>query len=327
MKERILGIDIGNQALKLVLTSGGKVQKAVCVNLPDNLIKENRIVSEEALGDFIKEAMKQNKCRARRAAIAVPSQVVYIRNTSVPMMTTKQLVVNLPYEFHDFINQEMDQYVYDYAVLGEGEDTLELLSVAASKELLAQYGTVCKRAGLKLEALIPDICAFRNLISQYEKRNQLTHGEQDYAILDMGNRSIKLHFFAKGEYEVTRNMQTGCIDAIRAYAEYTGREIHIAGTAIENGALDREMPEAVENVFSDIAVQIMRALNFYSFSNPNNNVDALYVCGGGSRLGRLLSDIAESTGLPLKQISELLPEKQRKDEIELGIQAFGITAE
>lgn len=327
MKGKILGIDIGNRFLKLVVAKNGKVIKTASTVMPENLIKENRIISEEALGDFIKESMKSNKLHAKHAAIAIPSQLVYIRNSSLPLMTTKQLAVNLPYEFHDYISQEMDQYIYDYAVLEKTEDSMNLLSVAAAKELITQYATVCRRAGLKLAALMPDICAFRNILAGYERREQLIHGEQDYAILDLGNRTIKLHFFAKGEYEVTRNMQMGCSDIIRAYAEHTGREPRIASVAIENGDLEQEIPDRVEEIFSDIAVQIMRALNFYSFSNPQNNVDTLFVCGGGSRFQRLLDDISENARLPLKQVSELLDEKQRKEDMDLGIQAFGITLE
>ena len=35
----------------------------------------------------------------------------------LPLMTEEQLRLNLPYEFHDYIGNEMDKYVFDYAMI------------------------------------------------------------------------------------------------------------------------------------------------------------------------------------------------------------------
>ena len=40
-----------------------------------------------------------------------------MRRFEMPLMTEEQLRLNLPYEFHDYIGDEMDKYVFDYAMI------------------------------------------------------------------------------------------------------------------------------------------------------------------------------------------------------------------
>ena len=54
-------------------------------------------------------------------------------------MTVKQLQLNLPFEFHDYISEPTEKYFYDYAVIEEGEKTMKLLAVACSRELIDRY--------------------------------------------------------------------------------------------------------------------------------------------------------------------------------------------
>ena len=68
----------------------------------------------------------------------------------------------------------------------------------------------------------PDIIAFRNILRSYEQEHGLKHGSADYAILDVGDRKIDLHFFSHGEYEVTRSLETGCHELMKAISELTG---------------------------------------------------------------------------------------------------------
>ena len=58
MAKTILGIDIGNDNLKLALVSGGAVRNAVTVPMPRNMIRDGHVVSVESMGEMIRTAMK-----------------------------------------------------------------------------------------------------------------------------------------------------------------------------------------------------------------------------------------------------------------------------
>ena len=117
MAKTILGIDIGTDQLKLALVKGKTVLKTAVAEMPENLLKEGRVTSRETMGELIRTTMKENGIRANRAALALPGDVVFIKNVEVPPMSAEQLQYNLPFEFKDYITGELKDYVFDYAVL------------------------------------------------------------------------------------------------------------------------------------------------------------------------------------------------------------------
>ncbi|MCF0146113.1 MAG: pilus assembly protein PilM [Eubacterium sp.] len=323
---KIIGLDIGNYRLKAAVCSNGRLEEMLTETMPDNLVKENRIVSYEAMADFIRSVLKEHKISVKHAAICLPSEAVYTRSdVTLPVMTTDQLKVNLPYEFHDYITEGMEQYVYDYAVLDMRENEMELLAVAAQKEMILKLQDMCLRAGLKPYLIAPEFMAFRNLILEEERRRGIEHGSRDYAILDIGDLSIKIHFFTKGEYEVTRALDYGCRTFAQACAEEAGQDVHITRLNIEARRMDAVSEEVLGDYYGQIAVQIMRVLNFYNFNNPHGGLDMLYFCGGGSMIPELMAEIQEMTGLEQKSLVNIMADSQIPDDkIILSPQACGI---
>lgn len=329
-KNRMLGIDIGNYRTKLTLCQNQVPVQFVTERTPQNLVKESRITSWEAAGDFIRELMKSNGISCRFAAVAIPENQTYIRRMELPLMTISQLKVNLPFEFHDYITEDLDQYIYDYAVIRRDEKKMELLAVAARKDLIQKYTVMCKRAGLTLQIMAPEVMALRNILQDYERRHNIERGSQDYVILDAGDRTIDLHFFPKGEYEITRSMEPGCHALSKAYADAIGlnentvKNMDMSALETEKDSIQDD--QQIQGLYSDMAVQIMRVLNFYSFNNPNNNIDKLYYCGGGSRISDLMREIAANVELPQISVADLIEAKPEFDEdMILGSQSFGIT--
>lgn len=201
---------------------------------------------------------------------------------------------------------------------------MHMVAVAASKELISSHQQMAKRAHIKLESIEPaSVPLFRYL----EKRIKgIPEGDtpQDFAILDLGNTSVKLHFFTKGQYEVTRSMDYGVGAASERISEESGQDIHISRVNLETNGGDVLSEPYLEDVFSDLASRIMRVLNFYNFNNRNNTLEELYYFGGGALLEPLLGDISEAIPLKLKSLSELLTIKHKLTDEEALIGALAI---
>ena len=125
MAKTILGVDIGYDSLKLALVNGKTVRKTAVVPMPKNLIREGRIVSTETMGELIRRTMREHGIRSSQAAIALPNETVFIRSVTMPLMTIDQLNYNLPFEFRDYITDELKDYYYDYAVVSTSEESRE----------------------------------------------------------------------------------------------------------------------------------------------------------------------------------------------------------
>lgn len=191
MAGKYLGIEVEDRFLKIVIMNKGRVTRTVLEVMPDNMVVGGRIAAFHALAEYLREVIKSNKIRVRNAVFALPSESYYIRRVRLPRMTHRQLLINIPYEFHDYLQDEPDQYVYDYAVLSSDEQELELLIAAFSKEQITQYKAMCKRAGLTLVKLVPDVLALQQIVlppedpasrkkrlAQEEKQRAAQHREE-----------------------------------------------------------------------------------------------------------------------------------------------------
>ncbi len=324
-----LGIDIGNNRLKVAVKSHGSVKKMISEVVPDGLMSENHLVSYDAMGDFLREVLKRNRVSIKKAHLCMPIHEVYLRTAVLPMMSISQLRVNLPYEFHDYITEDMDRYVYDYSVLPDTENDgqLHLLTVAASKELISSHLLMARRARIHVESIQPANMPLFRVLEKKIKESSGENGPQDFAIVDLGDTSIKIHFFTKGQYEVTRSMDYGFAMASERISEELGQDIHLSRVNMETNVKEVLSEPFMEDVFTDLASRIMRVLNFYNFNNRDNTLEDLYYFGGGALIKPFLDILRESIPLNLKSAGELLDIKGKitEDEILLGLQAIGLT--
>lgn len=65
---KTVGFEIGDHSVKLVYFAGKELKKAVSVALPDAMVSHGRILSMDAMADFLREAAKANGIPSARGA-------------------------------------------------------------------------------------------------------------------------------------------------------------------------------------------------------------------------------------------------------------------
>lgn len=329
MTHTMLGIDVGGSALKLAQVSGGRVQKLAAAPLPDNLVREHRVVSLDALAHELRQALRESRISVRQCALVLPPEEAFVRRITVPYMTVEQLKVNLPYEFHDYIQNDKDLYFYDYAVVDTrlGEDgqprEMELLAAAARKEAVADYRLLLRKAGLKLALAVPEYLTARNLIRAYEARRPEHPAE--YCVVDMGHGAIRMHMYRGAVYETTRVIEFGGASLDALIADAAAVDPHVAADyKLSNYEGAQELP-ACRDLYARIAVELLRAVNFYGFNTPDSDLRDVYFGGGLSKVRALMEEIRGSLHLNLHPVEELLPEGAAGQEAGLCAAAVGAT--
>lgn len=63
-----------------------------------------------------------------------------------------------------------------------------------------------------------------------------------------------------------------------------------------NGVLEADY---AREAYSRLAVEIMKAVNFYNYNNRDRELHDLYICGGGGGIEPMLRTIVETTRLTL----------------------------
>ncbi len=296
-----LGIEIGHYRVKIAYMERGELKKYVSVRLDTDTLTDMKLYAE-----FIQDVLRENGIRCKHVVFALRQDDTYVKRCSLPLMTTEQLKLNLPYEFHDYIGEELDAYQFDYAVIERTEDSLDLLAASCRKELCQQLQKLAKMAHLKMVGMVPSVVGLERILEHAQGGAR----EKDFAVLDLGTKALRMHFFRKGIYDITRTMEPGCeeIEQIRRGDHDKLLELGLdADDPFWNEKSEEEMDKILLDRYQTIAVQVMRVLNFYSFNNADNTIDTLYYCGGGARYEKLIAEIAETVGIPVKSIGELLP--------------------
>lgn len=323
---KVVGIDIGDYRMKVSYVVRGRIKDFFYENVPDNAVKAGMIQYWDATGQFIRETLKAHGIRCKNVVFSIPVSGVYIRKVELPLMTIKQLEINLPFEFHDYISENTDKYFYDYAVMERNDKTMQVLAVACSKELINKYRNLAKEAKLVPCGLVPDVIGVQRVIEKYNQIFSVPKGK-DYAVLDMGDQSFKLHFFKDGIYDVTRNLEPGGLSFAKAVSEINGTDVHVSRISLEDDVLDIQEHPKLLQMYESRAVEIMRALNFYSYSNTTNTIDTLYFYGGSGNVISFIKVIAETLNIPVKSLGNLAVTSEGKirQHFNYSPQSFGVT--
>ena len=373
---KVLGIDIGYDSVKLALVSGKQVKKTAIASMPKRLMREGRLASPEAMGELLAQTMKKNGIHCSSAAVAFSNEAVFVRNVTMPVMAAEQLSLNLPYEFRDYITEELKNYIFDYAMLtdaaaavaatavkaekktekpktekknaleafeaeadkqasvaeaavesdGNSSANMELLAVAAPVSLMEETRLMLRKAGMKLTKAAPVVCSYTGLIRSMDPAKRPSNGE--YCFLDLGYQSIRMYMFKGEKHIVTRVLESGLAVVDAAIADAYNVDEHLAHTYVVNNFEDCQSKEICVNAFNNIAVELMRALNFYRFSNPESTLSDIWLCGGGAYISSLVTAIESGLeGMKIHSAEELLPGGRLLGDSNALAQAIGITQE
>ena len=345
MAKTMVGVDIGYDSMKLALVSGGRVKKSAVVPMPQNLLREGRPTSPESLGEVLKDGLKKAGISCKSGALALPNETVYMRNVTMPRMSADKLAVNLPYEFRDYITDELKDYVFDYAMITTEEElrrapqapeegapepepeleggSMDLLAVAAPLSLIEEYREVFRKAGVKLEKAAPTVSCYQGLIRRLSPEER----SQEFCILDLGYQSIRMYMYRGDTHIVTRVLEVGLSAVDNVIAEMESVDVHLAHTYLLANHNDCQSAEVCLNTYNNIAVELMRALNFYRFSNPDSQLNQIFLCGGGAVIRPLQESIAQTLDMRIRPAADLVPGGSQLPDCNTLAQAVGITLE
>lgn len=320
MKKDVVGIEIGSGTTKLVTEDS-----YVVVNTPDNSVQGDALIAFDGMGEFIKDTLKENNMRARKAILVLPDSDVFMNRITMPYMSIKQLQVNLPYEFKKVIGKDKDSYIYDYAVVGYNKDSsgsiveMDLLAGAVSSSLMEKYKELAKNAGLKLVQAVPRELAIMNILG---KSNKATG---DVALVDLGYSYTKVDIFKDGIYETSKTIEKGVKDMADIASEILYCDTHIALEYLKTNKDNVLAHENMINLYENIAVEIMRAINYYTYENRENTLDNLYLYGGGYHIEQFVNTIKANVSLDVQPFSAF--GKDEEDVLIDALAAYGACEE
>ncbi len=306
----LLGLDIGSHSIKMVdlaKVRGGYELKAIGLGmLPAECIVDKDIMDSETVMETIKSLIDNLKIRPRGTATAISGHSVIVKKAELPIMTEAELDQSLMIEAEQYIPFDINDVYLDSFILGESidrSDMMDVLLVASKKEMVDDYASAIRNAGLKTMVMDVDVFALETM---YEA-NYPDAPESLIALVDLGASMININIIKEGVPVFTRDISMGG----RQLTERIQREFGVSYERAENikiGAdivgIDLERVNYIFKMAAETYVQeIRRTLDFFLSTMVNENIERVFLSGGSARLPGLIGMLEKQTEIPVEMIN------------------------
>ena len=304
MAATILGIEIGAATIKFAEVRGRTLVRCASDPLPDNLVRDGMITSHDGLVDALKEAKKELNLKNGPCALVIPSRAVIAHQITMPLMSESDVALNLPFEFRDFVGKDSDKYLYDYSVLsiqqpaGKQGGTMELYAAAVENKLMEDYYSWFKKAGFTMKTAVPAEMSWESLIRACD------NAPKEVCVVDMGATHTNVSVYKDGHYIMGKQIDMGG----STMDEVIAGEYKLDSRQARNyKELDPDQYlSCCTEVMNDLAVEVMRVVNFYSYHTEGAALRDIYLCGGAVTES-LRTAVLKATDLQLHHICRLVP--------------------
>jgi type IV pilus assembly protein PilM len=326
------GIDIGSNRVKMVVRSADGIDKIAYADVPAGLVRNGHVTAPETMTEILKELVHKNHIATRDCALVLRGDEVLTRRLRLPLMTEDELLLNLPYEFRDFISDDSTQHLFDYAIIDIIDDAagkpaeMDLIAVTFPAHTLDAYARMVRGAGFKLANAAPDVIAFENLIQNHEEQHP-EDARRTLCCIDIGHDNTAVHLFPHGHYEVTRTIDRGFAALIATLATQFGIDEMTARSYLEHNRDDIWSSAVCEEFCEHIGIEVARIISFFNFNYRDDRLEHAYCCGYGSGFPPLVASIASHTSVDLGDIEQIMPPAtfEETDLLRLCAAAVGIT--
>lgn len=305
-----VALDIGSSSVKLLELepdrSGKQRLKHFAVApLPPEAIVDGAFMNTSAIVSTIRELLTRNKVRTKDAVVAVAGNSVIIKRISLPVMTQEELDESITWEAEQYIPFDVNDVNIDSFILqGHADEAgqMEVLLVAARKELINEYTSLVIEAGLKPAVI--DVAAFA-LENMFTLNYDVP--KEPVALVNVGASTVNINVLRRGVSAFTRDIAMGG----RAYTEEIQRAMNVSYEDAEvfktgGDGSDRTavVPEEVERVLSSvsdtIAIEVHRSLDFYLSTAGGGSLARMYLSGGAAPTPGLRTALERTCGCPVE---------------------------
>jgi type IV pilus assembly protein PilM len=321
MAHRILGLDVGNRAIKLaivdktlrqtVLSGWDQEPVPAGANEPERIEALRRLLLRNVRPDDV-------------IAVGMPSSVVMHRTLLFPFRDDKAIAEAVGFELENHIPTPLSDLVVDQVRLGEKDAQTEVLAVAAPIKEVERWIEMLRTAGTDPRRLGLNGLAYASLLRMLPACATGTT-----MLVDVGVRTAEVVVTQEGQTQYLRSLSLGT-EAIAA-----GFATHFQGVAASDeafaqhawllpaGALpesqnERLLHEATVAALAPLLRELRQTLSAW-MRRAHTRPDRIVLTGGLARLAGLHEYLERFLGVPVEPVRlDTLPDQRLSDAAELG---------
>lgn len=296
MAKNCIGLDIGSSSVKAVQLKKSKremqLQAFGIEPLPPQTVVDGTIMDQGSLVDKIRILWDRLKLKRKAdVAIAIAGHSVIIKKIAVPPMSDGELHEQIPYEAEHHIPFAKDDVELDYEIVNKqnASGQMELMLVAAKKEVVHDYAQVVRDAGLS--PAVVDVCAF-SCQNAFEINYTLEPGETA-VLVNIGAAISNINIVRDNQSLFTRDVTIGgnaITEEIQKQLNVSAEEAEaykVGGSYDEHGVVPQDVERIIEGVAEVMAGEFQRSLDFFLATAADTNVSRICLSGGTAKVAAL----------------------------------------
>jgi type IV pilus assembly protein PilM len=204
----------------------------------------------------------------------------------------------LQWQVEQYIPIPADKAVWSYQVIkkDKGGSGMEVLLVAAAKNLVNAYIGILEQAGLEVVALETELTAVA--------RSEVAAGAPLSLVVDIGSKGTDMGVVDRGQLVFARTIPTAGETFTRALEtalslDPSTAEQYKRTYGFLAGKLDGKIAEALKPVLGVIGQEIRKTADFYGSKHQGETIKTVILSGGVASLPEVVGQLSGLVGLEM----------------------------
>jgi len=228
-----------------------------------------------------------------------------VKRIALPAQSADELAETIRWEAEQYIPFDINEVHLDYQILQDQsvDGQMDVLLVAAKKDLIDDYISVVTEAGLNL--MIMDVDAFA--IGNMYEHNYETSEDRAVALVNIGASVININVLAGRVPIFTRDITSGGNHYTEEIQKALGvsfeeaEQIKVGGSSESNkDVVPQEVEGAMREVSETMLGEIQRSLEFYRATTSNTPIGKVVLSGGSAHVPGLEKLFEERIEVPFE---------------------------
>lgn len=242
----------------------------------------------------IARLVKESGVRSHRVVVSIPEEQVSSHVVEMPAMKDAEIEEALQWQVEQYIPIPENQAIWSYKIIRKDQSGMEVLLVAAARDLVETYKKILEQAGLEVVALETELMA--------TARAELLPDSPLSVVADIGSRTTDLGIVRGNELVFARTIPTAGEALTRALETGLGLDPAQAEQfkntyGFSKAQMDGKILEAMKPVLSAIAGEIKKTIDFYISKHSGEVVKMVVLSGGVAAMPDIVSTLSSALAM------------------------------
>lgn len=288
------------------------LQRYGVVGIPMGSVVEGEVVDADAVGAAIRDLMRSTGLRpGGNVAVGVSNQKVVVRLIDLPYMEAAELTGAIQYQAQDYIPIPVEEAILDFQIIGDymtnaDEHMMEVLLVAAQRDMIDQMVNAIGHSGLKLSAIdVTSFAVVRGLLGISPSVLPEENEGEATGIIQMSAGITNIVVVEKGVPRFTRVSSLAANDLTQAvatalnttFAAAEDLKLRVGLPSVDDSGMGMQFPadiepesvrstqEALEREVSKFIAEVRRSLDYYlTQATGVRAIRRVLITGSGAQL-------------------------------------------